>query len=253
VGRAKARPRPEGRPTLGATLVTHTAARLRQLLREAAEPQFHARQQSFSKEKIRSIGVRTPALRRIAREAAREYRGARLRWERIVAVAEALWRGSIHEERLLAIEILARFGSRLDDWPRFDRWVDSLTNWAETDGLSIYLLAPMIGQRPERARRLPAWTRGASRWRRRAAAVALVPLARRGLHLEEAFAVCDRLASDRDDLVEKAVGWLLKEASRTEPRLVTEYLLKNRDQLSRATLRYACEKLPRGLRRRVLG
>ena len=86
-------------------------------------------------------------------------------------------------------------------------------------------------------------TRGASRWRRRAAAVALVPLARRGRQLEEAFAICDRLASDRDDLVEKAVGWLLKEASRTQPRLVTEYLLKNRAQFSRATLRYAREKL----------
>ena len=198
--------------------MTHTVARLRRLLREAAEPRHRATQQSFSKEKIRSIGVRTPALRRLAREAAREYRGARLPWDQIVAVADGLWRGSIHEERVLAIEILARFRSRLDDWRRLDRWVDSLTNWAETDGLCIYLLGPMIERRPELARRLLAWTRSRNRWRRRAAAVALVPLARRGRCLEEAFAICDRLASDRDDLVEKAVDWLLKEASRTQPR-----------------------------------
>ena len=81
--------------------------------------------------------------------------------------------------------------------------------------------------------------------------MALVPLARRGDQLDAAFQICDRLAADRDDLVEKAIGWLLKEASRTQPETVADYLLKNLDRLSGTTIRYACEKLakrPRGSR-----
>jgi 3-methyladenine DNA glycosylase AlkD len=68
---------------------------------------------------------------------------------------------------------------------------------------------------------------------------------------DAAFDICDRLIGDRDDMVQKAVGWLLKEISRTEPRVVLEYLLEHRDLMSRLTLRYAAEKLPDHMRRRL--
>lgn len=231
-----------------------TAPHLQRRLRELAEPGFHATQQRFFREPIRSLGVRTPQLRRLAMEAAREYRRAKVSLPEIWKVVERLWRGRWAEERGLAIEILSRFRARLggEDWRRLDRWVGSLANWGETDGVCIYLLAPILEREPERIRELPAWTRSAHRFRRRAAAVALVPLAHRGHHLEEAFAICDRLAADRDDLVEKAIGWLLKEASRTQSGPVVEYLTKNHRRLSRTTLRYACEKLSSRLRRQVL-
>ena len=150
--------------------------------------------------------------------------------------------------------ILSSFRARLgrEDWERFDRWIDSLRNWAETDGLCIHLLAPILKGETGLIQDLRGWTRSPSRWRRRAAAVALAPLARRGDHLEAAFDLCDRLAEDRDDMVEKAIGWLLKEASRTQPRPVVDFLLVNLPRLSRTTVRYACEKLPPGLRAQVM-
>jgi len=232
----------------------HTAARLRELLREAAEPGFQSTQQGFSRERLRSLGVRTPHIRALAKAAAREYRSQRLAWSQILEIAEQLWRGEFSEEHFLAIEVLSCFRSRLGapDWKRLSRWIDLISNWAETDGLSIYLLAPILSREPERIRRLRSWTRSRNRWRRRAAAVALVPLARRGAHWKEVAAICDRLAADRDDLIEKAIGWLLKEASRTRPTQVVEYLLKNRARLSPTTLRYAGQKLPERLRARVL-
>jgi 3-methyladenine DNA glycosylase AlkD len=62
--------------------------------------------------------------------------------------------------------------------------------------------------------------------------------------LEEAFRIADRLMTDEDDMVQKGVGWLLKEASRRHPEEVREYLLRWRDRASALVLRYASEKLP---------
>jgi 3-methyladenine DNA glycosylase AlkD len=137
-------------------------------------------------------------------------------------------------------------------WNHFDGWVDSLTNWAETDGLCSLLLTPLLDKYPALVKRLKPWTRGKLRWRRRAAAVALVHRARRGEHHDAAFEICDRLAADRDDMVEKGIGWLLKEVSRTQPKAVADYLLSDIDRFSRTTVRYACEKLPPNLRKRVM-
>jgi len=232
----------------------HTVEHLRRRLRQAAQSGHRNTAQRFSREPVRSLGVRTPEIRRLAKEAAREYRSRRLPWAAILRLAEGLWKRETIEERSLAIEILSCFRSRFgaQEWLRFDRWVDSLSNWGETDGLCIYLLAPLLARKPALAARLPRWARSPNRWRRRAAAAALAPLARRGSLLEVVFSVCDRLGSDGDDLVEKAAGWLLKEASRTRPAEVVQYLLDNKSRLSRTTLRHACEKLPERARERVL-
>jgi 3-methyladenine DNA glycosylase AlkD len=106
----------------------------------------------------------------------------------------------------------------------------------------------MVRKDPRLTERLLEWTESESRWRRRAAAVSLVPIARKGEMLEDVFRVADRLMEDRDDLVQKGVGWLLKEASKKHPVEVRDYLLRWRTRTSALVLRYASEKLPKDLR-----
>jgi len=232
----------------------HSIPKLRNALLELADPTARASQQRFFKEPVNGIGVRTPDVRRLANSAAKEYRQMGLAFDQVLAIADRLWRGRILEERSLAILILEKFQRHFENrhWPHFDTYINSLSNWAETDGLCIYVLAPLLDTEPALVTRLTPWTRSSNRWRRRAAAVALVKAARRGKYHESAFKICDRLADDRDDLVEKAVGWLLKEVSRTQPQKVADYLLENGQRLSRTTIRYAAEKLPAKLRARVL-
>ena len=62
---------------------------------------------------------------------------------------------------------------------------------------------------------LMRFTKSGNRWVRRAAAVSLVMLVRKGLCKSEAFKVAENLLSDKDDMVQKGYGWLLKVASQT--------------------------------------
>jgi 3-methyladenine DNA glycosylase AlkD len=234
--------------------IEHTAPRLKRILRDVADPEKRKGQLAYFKEPIRCLGVRGPDIHRIASAAAKEYRHAKLSLDDVIQIADRLWKTGTVEERALAALIVGKFQRGLErhHWAHFDGWVDRLTNWAETDVLCGKILDPLLRKEPSLVRRLKPWTRSKLRWRRRAAAVALVHIARHGGEHEAAFDICDRLAADRDDMVEKAVGWLLKEISRTQPKAVARYLLDNIDRLSRTTVRYACEKLPRALRRRVM-
>jgi len=234
--------------------VDYTPTRLKRELRDLADPEFREGQQNYFKEPVKALGVRIPEVRKLASTAVKEYRRGKLSFDEVLELADRLWRSKFLEERILGIVIISKYQRHLErrHWKHFDGWVDSLTNWGETDGLCTLILAALIKKDPALAKRLPDWTSSVNRWRRRSAAVALVPLARYGEHHDIAFKICDRMANDRDDMVEKGIGWLLKEASRTQPQTVADFLLADIDRFSRTTVRYACEKLPKRLRTRVM-
>ncbi len=167
-------------------------------------------------------------------------------------VAEELLESGVLDEASVGILLMMRFTRRFKPelFDVFDGWVDHLTNWANTDGLSTGLISKAVRLDPGLVKRLINWTGSENRWRRRAAAVSLVPIARRGEMLEEVFEVADRLMADEEDMVQKGVGWLLKEASKKHPDEVREYLIRWRPETSGLVLRYASEKLPKD--RRVL-
>jgi 3-methyladenine DNA glycosylase AlkD len=150
----------------------------------------------------------------------------------------------------VGLEILDRFRRKLgpQHMERFDGWVDHLNNWANTDMLATHMIAVSLAGDSSQVQRLMAWTGSGNRWRRRAAAVSLVPLARKGLLLEEALRLSDRLMEDEDDMVQKGVGWLLKEASRSHPEEIRRYLLGWRTRAPALVLRIASEKLPKDKR-----
>src|SRR5262249_60178660 len=100
--------------------MTHTAPHLRRELHRLAHPEFRATQQRFFREPVRSLGVRTPEIRAIARAACREYRRARIPLPRIWDVCDQLWRGRWLEERALAVSIRGKFpsGPHAGAWAR---------------------------------------------------------------------------------------------------------------------------------------
>jgi 3-methyladenine DNA glycosylase AlkD len=148
------------------------------------------------------------------------------------------------------IHLLKRFKRHImgNHFPRFDSWVDYLNNWANTDNLCCGLISLAVMDDPGHVETLLEWTTSDNRWRRRASAVSLVPIARKGDMLEEAFKITDMLMTDDDDMVQKGAGWLLKEASKMHPQEIHDYLVKWKPKTVALVLRYASEKLPKDLK-----
>src|SRR5208282_22008 len=118
------------------------------------------------------------------------------------------------------------------------------------DALVHDLLAPMVAAEPVRARQIFVWAKSRNRWRRRAACVALI----RGTREKQFFAQIVRLANelleDQDDMVQKGLGWLLRETAKADPKRTVPYLMTIREKAPRLVLRTACETLPIATRRK---
>jgi 3-methyladenine DNA glycosylase AlkD len=173
-----------------------------------------------------------------------------------MAFAGALITDRHLEVKGVAIEVMARY--RRDFTPRllpaWKRWLagNHSANWATTDAICGLLIGPLIVQHPVLGARMRTWTRDRNMWVRRASIVGLIPRARRGESLDVVYEVARRLHADREDLIQKAVGWALREAGKTDMLRLERYLRANGPSIPRTTLRYAIERFPPARRARLL-
>ena len=62
----------------------------------------------------------------------------------------------------------------------------------------------------------------------------------------------DLLLSDEDDMVQKGLGWLLRETAKADAKRTVPYLMSIRERAPRLVLRTACETLPAHARKKIL-
>ena len=223
------------------------AERIMAEIRDASDPEKEARLRRYFREPIETHGLTSQQSKDIASKYYPEVKGD---FEEAMSLTGDLMSRRNLSYSSVALRMLERFSGQLEPshFPVFDGWVEYLTNWATTDQLCTKIIAEAVKKDPGLVERLLEWTGSDNRWRRRAAAVSLVPLARRGEMLGDVFRVADRLMTDGDDMAQKGVGWMLKEASKRHPDEVRAYLLRWRDRSPALILRYASEKLPSGMR-----
>jgi 3-methyladenine DNA glycosylase AlkD len=223
-------------------------------LKSAADPDFAAGARRFFREDIDPYGVRGPQVQAIARLVYRELKG----WpspQRDRYMVE-LWESGKLEEGAIVCYVYRRFSKHCaaNEFKLFEQWLDRyVRNWSHCDGVSTWLIAASIANRPELIAKLPAWTKSKNRWKRRAAAVSLIQEAKRGENTGSIFRICEMLRHDPDDMVQKGVGWLLKETYPRKPREVLKFLGDWRATAPRLLLRYAAEKMTARDRKWVMG
>lgn len=238
---------------MSASEVRETLVWLRSELIAAADPKFRDGQKWFFKEEVASYGVRTVQLHRIVRDLYKRVKA----WKPADRnrLCTEMWKNGKLEESGAVCHLYRRFASQCGEceFRLFERWLDRYVDtWATCDGLSTWLFAASLQNEPKLIGELAGWTQSPNRWRRRSAAVSLLQEAKAGRNLEAILDISDRLAEDRDDMVEKGVGWLLKEAYPKQPAAVVGFLRANRGRFSRTTLRYAAEKMTAAHRSVVL-
>lgn len=209
--------------------------------------------QNFFKEKIKIYGVKTALVTKIAESYDQEV--LTLNKKEIFALCEEMWSSGYMEESFIACHFsyLIRENYKPVDFKVFDKWVNNyVSNWASCDTLCNHTIGAFIEMYPRYLDNLKKWARSKNRWTRRASAATLIIPARRGYFLRDIFEIANILLPDDDDLIRKACGWMLKAASEAHQKEVFEYVMRNKNQMSRTTLRYAIEKMPQGLKTKAM-
>ena len=231
----------------------YIADHIRRVLKDGGSAPHSEEVQCFFKEEVKSRGWYTAELRKVAirfRRAITKERGMPF----VVEVADELFSGKYLEEKAFAVLLLENqthlFGDA--EFRLFTAWIDRIGSWADHDGLVHYLIAPMVVADPKRVRFVFRWAKSRDRWHRRAACVALIQGTRKRMFFPQITRLTGVLLYDVDDMVQKGLGWLLRETAKADPKRTVPYLMKIRKRAPRLVLRTACETLPPAVRKQIL-
>jgi 3-methyladenine DNA glycosylase AlkD len=167
------------------------------------------------------------------------------------------------EEVLVAFGLINKFvKSHYDDdlLLRFEYWLEHYaTNWSHVDDLCIKTIYQFLLARPHLIKKTHHWAYSKVPWCRRASNVVWVKFVKRKigksiyyLNKELVFKQCDLLLNDKDEFVQKSIGWLLKATSVQQQDDVIKYIELNFQKMTRPTIRYAIEKMDASTRKDIL-
>lgn len=193
------------------------------------------------------LGLSVPQTRLLARK----FRGAP------IAVCRDLLDSRLHEERLLALLLMVHAFAKGDTAVRKSLFKEYLrrrgrvNNWdlVDTSAPAIvggYLLEEGgLDAHPEL---LPNLAASKSLWDRRIALLATFRFIKAG-RFDWTLRLAERLLGDREDLIHKAAGWMLREVGGQDRAALEAFLRRHCRDMPRTMLRYSLEKLPPALRR----
>ena len=167
-----------------------------------------------------------------------------------------LLRSKIHEERLSALLILVYQFKNGDEKKRekiFNFYLKNtkyINNWDLVDLSAGYIVGGYLEKRNRKI--LEKLAKSKSLWERRIAMIATFQFIYNGEY-KTTFKIAEILLFDKHDLIQKAVGWMLREAGKRCSQKELERFLKTRyKKMPRTTLRYAIERFPEKKRKNYL-
>jgi 3-methyladenine DNA glycosylase AlkD len=224
-------------------------------LREHADPHWAAVSQRFHKHKVRCYGLSSAAWKVILRQFREPFR--QLTLEERLLLAERLLDSEMLEEPSLGVHLWAVSVDQLgpEHFSNLDCGLEHFNSWGTTDGFCVNVLQPLLRKYPSGVLTLlRQWNHSANRWKRRASVVAFVrKVGASGEFVDVTLELCENLVWDTDDMVQKGVGWALKDTMRGAKERVLEYVkdLRRRGVPSTITL-YAIRDLEGAERQAVL-
>ncbi len=190
-------------------------------------------------------GIRVPVLRKLARKHQDISPAATLR----------LLHSSYHEDRMLALLILMRRYYR-GGWAERGKihvlylaQTRYVNNWDLVDVSAPHLLGHYLAEFPDDT--LTRLATSGNLWERRISIIATFHFIKQQ-DFEETLRISRLLLGDPEDLIHKAVGWMLREVQKRDSLRAETFLRAHYREMPRTMLRYAIERLPEARRQAYL-
>jgi 3-methyladenine DNA glycosylase AlkD len=229
-----------------------TAKNIQNHLRRLGDPAIAQHSQRFFKtgpgqygEGDRFLGIRVPVLRKLVKTY------LAVSYPEIVALLTSPY----HEARLLALLLLVhRFqhGAEAERTAAYGIYLGHtrhINNWDLVDSSAPHIVGAYLADKDKDP--LYELTASENLWERRIAILATLHDIR-NRRFDHALEISRRLLTDRQDLIHKAVGWMLREIGKRDPAVEKAFLKRHYRRMPRTMLRYAIEKFPPAERRRYL-
>lgn len=164
----------------------------------------------------------------------------------------------IHEERLIAVFILVALYKKADSTTKkkifsfYLSHTNRINNWDIVDSSADKIVGEYLFHNPSQQRVLLKLARSEDLWERRIAMIATYQFLKYD-DPKPTLEIAEILVNDSHDLIQKAVGWMLREmGKRCSVELLEDFLNNHCKTMPRTALRYSLEKLPEEKRKKYL-
>ena len=191
------------------------------------------------------LGIRVPLLRKLVKK----YRG--------ISITEVrkLLHSKFHEERLLAVLMLVQLfksGDKSVEKQVYDLYLENtefINNWDLVDISASHIVGAHLHEKDKAP--LYNLVQSKNLWERRIAIIATFYFIRQN-EFDDTLKIAEILLNDKEDLIHKAVGWMLREVGKREIEFEEEFLQEHYKIMPRTMLRYAIEKFTETSRKMYL-
>jgi len=191
------------------------------------------------------LGIRVPVIRQLAKK------HQQLPLDKI----KSLLQSKFHEQRLLALIMLVNLYKKSDDCTQqkiFDTYINNvqyINNWDLIDTTTPHIVGAYLFDKNRQL--LFDYATSDSLWQRRIAVLACFYFIQRE-DFNDFITIAETLVNDQHDLIQKAIGWMLREAAKRQLSVTTNFLDRYAASMPRTMLRYALEKFPSKLKKEYM-
>jgi 3-methyladenine DNA glycosylase AlkD len=192
-------------------------------------------------EKDKFLGVRVPNLRKIAKK----YKN--IDYDDILE----LLKSEFHEERLTALFILIHKFKK-DRETVYNIYINNLkyvNNWDLVDTTAPHIVGAHLFDKDKSI--LYKLANSKILWERRVAILSTFYFIKKN-EFKDTIEISKILLNDKEDLIHKAVGWMLREVGKRDINVLEDFLKMHYKNMPRTMLRYAIEKFPEEKRKKYL-
>ncbi len=224
--------------------VNDQVALLRNVLKKHSNKERAVNEKRYLKSPYKFFGVSIPITEKIAKEFRKSNKG--LSRKDVIELAKRLWDSEYHDEKKLGTRILRLYPEYIDfrAMPMLEKMLNSSTGWDLVDDISIHLVGTVLEKDKRAFDYLKRWSRSDNFWMRRASLISQIFLFRHGNGDKKLFfKFAEKMASEKEFFIRKAIGWCLREISKPNPDEAFAFLMKIKGSASGLTLREGSKRL----------
>jgi 3-methyladenine DNA glycosylase AlkD len=162
---------------------------------------------------------------------------------------QKLFKSKIHEHRLTALFILSYQYPKakeenqkkiVDFYLKNTKYIN---NWDLIDLSSVEILGEYFLKHPAYKKTLYKFAKSKNLWEKRISIITTFTFIR-NRRFNDSLKIARTLLHDKEDLIQKAVGWMLREIGKRDLETEDKFLKEHYHTMPRTMLRYAIEKFP---------
>lgn len=196
------------------------------------------------------MGVTNPDIKAVIKEIREKY--AHWSTESWIDLCKTLVAEEVFECQVMAFEMIGRNKKLMEalEYSDLAELGKNLDNWASVDHYTVGIFGVLWGRGVVKDHHIDKLLKSDNFWDRRVAVVSTVALnlkSRGGTgDTPRTIAICEQVVDDRQDMIQKALSWALRELSKRDHRAVREFMDRNEKQLSGRVIREVNHKLEFG-------